>query len=184
MESSSKNLEITVLSAENLRLNGKPVKKDAFVVVKTDNLNCRSTRADHEGGSNLIWNQKLEMEMASHSRFITVQVECRINGSENRLIGTASIPVSDFSGGYFPINYLHLLSYRLRDGRGEKNGIINVSVKVVKGLADYVLPPVRKNCSSSSFYSGTRWGSPVQGNSYYHGGGVVSGVPVWCATRA
>ncbi|WCJ23162.1 hypothetical protein M5689_005205 [Euphorbia peplus] len=183
MDSSSRNLEITILSAENLTLFGKPVKKDVFVVVRTDNLNSKSTGADRDGGSNPIWNQKLDMEMASHSRSITLQVQCRI-GSENRVIGTASVPVSDFSGGYFPANYLHLLSYRLRDSRGEKNGIVNVSVKLRGGLADYVLPAARKNNSSSSYYSAgfcsdQKWGSPVDVNKYH--GGVATGVPVWCA---
>lgn len=182
MDSASCSLEITVLSAEDLRLDGKSIKKDAFVVVKFDSLSSKSTKADHQGGSNPSWNQKLEMDMPMHSHFITLEVQCKI-GSVNRVIGTAGVPVSDFLGGYTPLNYLHFLSYRLRDVRGEKNGIVNVSVKV-KGVADYRRKylPGYPPCSSSSLSSQPTWGIPKEEKNCH--GGVVTGVPVWCASRA
>ncbi|KAJ9171337.1 hypothetical protein P3X46_014722 [Hevea brasiliensis] len=180
MDSAPRTLEITVLSAENLRLDGKSVKKDAFVVVKFDSLISKSTKADHEGGSNPSWNQKLEMDMPIHARFIVLEVQCKI-GSGNRVIGTAMVPVSDFFGGYTPVNYLHFLSYRLRDARGVKNGIINVSVKV-KGLAVSGKNLPHYQISSSSSSSRPTWGLPAVEKNYP--GGVVTGVPVWCASRA
>ncbi|KAL0464753.1 UNVERIFIED_CONTAM: hypothetical protein Slati_0362900 [Sesamum latifolium] len=123
---SSKEIEITVISAEGLLLSRRrPVKKNVSVTVKTDPLNCRSTGVDPEGGSYPAWNEKLVMELPLHARFITVEAH-----AGSRVIGVANIPVSDFSGGYLPENYLSFLSYRLRDSNGEKNGIINLSVKV------------------------------------------------------
>ncbi|XP_025015825.2 BON1-associated protein 2 isoform X1 [Ricinus communis] len=179
-----RSLEIDVLSAEKLRLDGKSVKKDTFVVVRVDPVNYKSTKADHQGGSNPSWNEKLEIDMSMHVHFITLEVQCKV-GSGNRVIGIASIPVSDFMGGYAPENYLHFLSYRLRDLRGEKNGIINVSVKV-KGAAHIVIPAGRKDLpagytsspSSSGFgLSQPTWGVPARQNNFYDGG-VVTGVPV------
>ncbi|KAL0425957.1 UNVERIFIED_CONTAM: hypothetical protein Sradi_1130500 [Sesamum radiatum] len=127
---SSKEIEVTVISGEGLLLSRRrPVKKNVFVTVRTDPFNSRSTGVDPEGGSYPAWNEKLVMELPLHARFITVEAH-----SGTRVIGVANIPVSDFSGGYLPDNYLSFLSYRLRDSNGEKNGIINLSVKVkVKG---------------------------------------------------
>ncbi|KAL2233926.1 BON1-associated protein 2-like [Sesamum indicum] len=122
---SSKEIEVTVISGEGLLLSRRPVKKNVSVTVKTDPFNSRSTGVDPEGGSYPAWNEKLVMELPLHAHFITVEAH-----AGSRLIGVANIPVSDFSGGYLPENYLSFLSYRLRDSNGEKNGIINLSVKV------------------------------------------------------
>ncbi|OAY49223.1 BON1-associated protein 2 [Manihot esculenta] len=181
MDSVFHNLEINVLSAENLRLDGKFVKKDTFVVLKFDPLNYKSTNADREGGSNPSWNQKLEMDMPMHARFIILEVQCKI-GSTNRVIGTARVPVSDFLGGYTPVDYLHFLSYRLRDARGEKNGIINISVKVKRLAHDtaHACYP----CSSSSSLSQPTWGMPAAGGEKNCRESVVTGIPIWCASHA
>ncbi|KAL7158649.1 hypothetical protein ABFS83_02G158400 [Erythranthe nasuta] len=123
----SKAMEITVISAEGLLVNRKQtVTKNVSVTVKTDPLNSRSTgRVDPEGGSSPSWKEKLLMDLPVHARFITVEVH-----SGSRIVGAANIPVTDFSGGFLPENHLSFLSYRLRDGNGERNGIVNLSVKV------------------------------------------------------
>ncbi|KAL8495333.1 hypothetical protein ACS0TY_019478 [Phlomoides rotata] len=126
MEKSSKAIEITVISAENLLVNKKqPVMKPVSVRVKIDPYCSKSTGLDREGGSFPAWNEKLVMDLPVNARFVAVEVH-----SGSRVVATASVPVSDFAGGNLPENYLSLLSYRLRDGRGGKNGIINLSVKV------------------------------------------------------
>ncbi|KAJ6679621.1 INGRESSION PROTEIN FIC1 [Salix purpurea] len=127
----SRTVEVTVLSAENLRLDRKSVKKNTYVV-------------------------------------------------GDRVIGTASLPVSDILGDYTPESHLHFLSYRLRDARGERNGIINVSARV-KMPVESVCPPTTKNpvgfgCSSS--WQQPTLGVPVGHRKNYYGG-VVTGVPVW-----
>ncbi|KAJ0111843.1 hypothetical protein Patl1_00376 [Pistacia atlantica] len=127
--SSSRTVEITVLSAENLRLNKKLVTKNTFVIVQTDPFNCHTTRTDTLGGGYPSWNEKLVIDLPMHARYISLEVQTK-SSSGNRSIGFAKIPVSDFTGGYVPESYLHFLSYRLRDARWEKNGIINVSVRV------------------------------------------------------
>ncbi|KAK4381171.1 hypothetical protein Sango_2991500 [Sesamum angolense] len=109
------------------------------------------------------WNQKLVMELPPHARFLTVEVHSPAN-----IVGTANIPVSDFAGGFLPANYLSFLSYRLRDANGEKNGIINLSVKVKQEAAG----------GRSSGCSGQRWaGVPVEGGKVSDHG-ITMGIPV------
>ncbi|KAI3444596.1 hypothetical protein Pfo_001261 [Paulownia fortunei] len=159
---SSKVIEITVVSAEGLLVNRRqPVKKNVSITVKTDPFNSRSTGVDSEGGSYPAWNEKLVMDLPVHARFITVEAN-----SGSRIIGTANIPVSDFAGGHLPENYLSFLSYRLRGANGEKNGIINLSVKV-KGTGN-------TGCASSC--SRPWMGVPAVDNKV--SGGIVTGIPV------
>ncbi|KAJ6400522.1 hypothetical protein OIU84_016048 [Salix udensis] len=124
--SSFQTLEITVLSCEDLRINGRSVKKNTCVVVRTDPLNFRETTTDTEGGSYPSWDQKLALDMSIRETCITLEVHCRTL-SVDRIIGSARMPVNDFMGGYFPQGYLSFLSYRLKDPKGLDNGIINVS---------------------------------------------------------
>ncbi|KAJ6328573.1 hypothetical protein OIU77_010292 [Salix suchowensis] len=127
--SSFQTLEITVLSCEDLRINGRSVKKNTCVVVRTDPLNFRETTTDTEGGSYPSWDQKLALDMSIRETCITLEVHCRTL-SVDRIIGSARMPVNDFMGGYFPQGYLSFLSYRLKDPKGLDNGIINVSGEV------------------------------------------------------
>ncbi|XP_043718058.1 BON1-associated protein 2-like [Telopea speciosissima] len=127
--STIRSLEITIISAEGLSLDGRSVKKNAFVIVRTDSLNQVATSIDSEGGSYPSWNQKLKpISLPNSVLFITVEVQCKTSLGM-RSVGTAKISVSEFIGDYTPPQYLHFLSYRLRDRKGERNGIINFSVK-------------------------------------------------------
>lgn len=158
-------IEVTVISGEGLLLSrNQAVKRNAFVVVRSDPFNSRSTGMDSDGGSYLAWNEKLApMELPANARFITVEAH-----SGTKLIGAANIPVSDFAGGFLPLNYLSFLSYRLRDANGCKNGILNLSVKVKGGAA------------AARDGSGQPWtGVPVVGGIgkvVHHG--IVTGIPV------
>ncbi|KAK6920188.1 C2 domain [Dillenia turbinata] len=161
-------LEITVISAENLRFNKKnPVKKNTYVTVKTTESKLQTTSMDREGGSYPIWNQKLMIDMAGHVKYLTLDVQCK-NSMGNRKIGKALIPVSDFMGGFWPENYLHFLSYRLRDENGERNGIINISVRVKQATA-MVAPP-------RSQHSWAAIGVPAGARGNWE---TVTGVPIW-----
>ncbi|XP_038709487.1 BON1-associated protein 2-like [Tripterygium wilfordii] len=174
-----RSLEITVLSAENLRKDGKSIKKNTFAVVKIDPFNSHSTKID-KGGSYPSWNDKLVMELPMHERFVTLEVHsCKGSNNNSRIIGTARMPVSDISGEYYTaLDYLHFLSYRLRDEKGERNGIINVSVR-----AKAPPPGYNHACSKTvSLSVGPRLGLPMGG--YINHAGVVTGVPVRCNYRA
>ncbi|KAF7138590.1 hypothetical protein RHSIM_Rhsim07G0019500 [Rhododendron simsii] len=173
MATTSRALEVTVISGEGLRLDRRrPVKKNAFVIVRTNSQNSRSTAAsDDTGGSSPAWNEKLVVEMPPHAWFLTVEVRCRAN-SGDKVVGTARIPASDFVGCNVPANYLHFLSYRMRDGRGEPNGIINLSVRV-KGAENGA--GAAATCAAAASVS-----RPWVGGAVVVGkvaGGVVTGVP-------
>ncbi|KAL8495331.1 hypothetical protein ACS0TY_019476 [Phlomoides rotata] len=163
---SLREIEVTVISAEGLRVNRKqPVKKNAFVVVRSDPFNSRSTGMDPEGGSYPAWNEKLRLQLPPHAHFITVEAH-----SGSKLVGAVNVPVADFAGGYLPENYLSFLSYRLRDANGEKNGIVNLSVKM-KGAAGR-----GGGCAASS--SGKPWDGVAVVEGKVSNQGIVTGIPV------
>ncbi|CAL1404290.1 unnamed protein product [Linum trigynum] len=198
----TRTLEFTILSAEDLRIDGRAVKKNAFAVVRTDPSNSGSTRADLDGGSYPLWNEKVVVAMSMPmTKSVTVEVQCRV-GSGNRVVGAVAVPVSDFMGGLTPEDYLHFLSYRLRDPRGVRNGIVNFSVRVTGGGGGNCSAAARKNVVAESYggsstyspswgaRSSSSWGFqvgvPAVGGSrsnYGGGGGVVTGVPVWGSSR-
>lgn len=154
-------IEITVISAEGLRLTkNQPVKKNSYVVLRSDPFNSRTTGTDREGGSYPAWNEKLLMELPASARFLTVEAH-----SGSRLVGAASIPVSDFAGGFLPVNYLSFLSYRLRDAHGARNGILNLSVKVIGR------PTPAIGCAAT-------WSGVPVADVKAAGHGIVTGIPV------
>lgn len=165
------SVEITILSAENLRVGKKPVTRSTFVTVRTgsDPDQCCSTKMSADGGSNPTWTDKLELELpALHAGFVTLEVH-RQTSSGSKLVGGARVPVADFLGSFVPINHLQLLSYRLRDSTGERNGIINISVRVKS--------PEQSRCSQAQQSKAV--GVQV-GEEKRYLGGVVTGVPaVW-----
>ncbi|XP_020217933.1 BON1-associated protein 2 [Cajanus cajan] len=160
----SRAVEMTILSAENLQMNRRPVRGNTFVTVQSDaSSETSATRVDSEGGSYPSWNEKVVMDVPLHARFITVEVRCKTSSSGSNSVGVARIPVSDFIGGYVPENQLHFLSYRLWDGKVRRNGVINISVRV---------KVVEHSCNANSSMPVT--GVPVAANGST---GVVRGVP-------
>ncbi|CAJ1928867.1 unnamed protein product [Sphenostylis stenocarpa] len=166
----SRTVEITILSAENLQVNRKPVKGNTFVAVHSDASSDASpvTKVDSEGGSYPSWNEKVVVNVPLHARFITVEVKCKTSSSStgSNSVGVARIPVSDFIGGYVPENQLHFLSYRLWDCNVRRNGVINISVRVKV--------PERSSCTSNSVSFSAVTGVPVAVNGST---GVVTGIP-------
>ncbi|XP_058106345.1 BON1-associated protein 1-like [Magnolia sinica] len=129
-QSHSRLLEITVISAESLRISNHLIKKNAFVTVQTDTCKCVSTSVDRDGGGYPTWNEKLELPLPGSDRSIHVKVQCKTSSRSSKMVGTVNIPMSDIVDGYLPAHHLHFLSYRLRQD-GERNGIINLSIKMV-----------------------------------------------------
>lgn len=143
-------------------MSRKPVKKSVFVCVESpDSGERRTTRMDSEGGSQRTWNEKVEMEVAVHARFITAEVKEKSGMGGIRSVGVARIPVSDFMGSYVPENEVQFLSYRLWDRKCRRSGVLNVKVRVKGAEAE--------GCCA------------VKGVPVGDGGssGVVCGIPVW-----
>ncbi|KAI4311530.1 hypothetical protein MLD38_036416 [Melastoma candidum] len=170
-------LEVTVISAEDLTANDRPVKNKAFASLRTQDRaagseslrsfpKSYSTRIDEHGGTSPSWNEKLTVKLPTSSPGVVVDV-LRKGSSGDKIVGTARIPKSDFTGEYsVPVpNHLHFLSYRLRDPRGVKNGIINVAVRVTSSYSS----PAGLRISHAAWY---------KGGSSYGGEGTVVGYPV------
>lgn len=169
----SRTLEITVLSGEDLQLDRRSIKKNAYVVVRSESAESyRATEMDNgEGGSCPNWNERLVLDLPLHAQAVALEVHCK-TAFGDRIVGSASVPVSDIAGGYVPDTFLHFLSYRLRDSRGQRNGVINISVRTKVAAPEYT-------CSASvSAPEKMTVGVPVGKGKC---GDVVTGVPVWCA---
>ncbi|RDX99928.1 BON1-associated protein 2, partial [Mucuna pruriens] len=143
MEASTRTLEITVISVENLR-----VTEDAYVVVRAESLNCCTTKTvtKDDGTNFLSWNENFLLDVPVHARSITFEVQCnRFKGS--RPLGVARIVATDFIGASVPENQLRMLSYGLRDWEGKRNGIIHFAVKVAPPPEERLKKTVaRKGC--------------------------------------
>ncbi|XP_030533480.1 BON1-associated protein 2-like [Rhodamnia argentea] len=167
-------LEITLISGENLRLNKKPVKNAVAVVRVEPGREC-STKPAPEKGTNPEWNENLVVDLPQHAGFITVEVKCKSSSGSYKLIGGATVPVSDFAGDFgAPKGYVQFLSYRLRDSHGVRtDGIINISAKMAAPAAapahSYEVPRPEMGVPAGDQ------------RKMVSAGGLVTGVPVWYA---
>ncbi|KAL5724904.1 hypothetical protein ACHQM5_008111 [Ranunculus cassubicifolius] len=165
------SVELTIISAEDLHINGRPVEKTTFVTIETECNNSQSTR----------WNEKLQLSLPQNVNHLRLYVKCK-RASSVRTIGSVSIPLSDFLEDYVPPNCLHFLSYRLREHDGDRNGIVNLSIRVKE--AEFIpqtfsSTKVQAGCMNSNAYG---WMPPSRNHhqatytSKY--GGTAIGIPV------
>ncbi|KAF8026998.1 hypothetical protein BT93_E0043 [Corymbia citriodora subsp. variegata] len=167
-----RSLEITLISAENIRLHKKPVKNAVVVVRVEPGLEC-STKPAPDKGTNPKWNESLVVDLPLHAGFITVEVKRKSSSGTYKLVGRATVPVSDLAGEFgAPEDYLHFLSYRLRDSNGVRtDGIINISAKMATPATAHTYEVPRLEISV-----------PVNDRrKMMAAGGVVTGVPIWYA---
>ncbi|KAK9757986.1 hypothetical protein RND81_01G198700 [Saponaria officinalis] len=137
---SSFPLEIKIRYVEGLTIGNKLIRKNVFVTVSTiDQIHARnqiSTQlCNDDGETNPTWNEKLITTIPTDTKFILLDVRQKTTSKE-KSIAVAKVPMSDFVHAYTPENYVHFLSYRLRDSHGEPNGIINFCVNI-KGLSGH-----------------------------------------------
>ncbi|KAL9315095.1 hypothetical protein ACSQ67_016096 [Phaseolus vulgaris] len=166
-------MEITIISAENLCMNGKPIKKDTYVVVHTQSCTkFFTTSTEEEGGSNNpSWNEKFLVDGAN---CITLEVKCK-TWFGVKSVGAARIAVSEFNlGGFAAENSLQFLSYRLWDEKGKRNGVINFSVRVVKAP-----PECESSCSMVEIEKNLRGFGMQVTVGENDAAGIVTGVPVF-----
>ncbi|MED6121276.1 hypothetical protein PIB30_028526 [Stylosanthes scabra] len=174
---SSQTLEITVISGENIH-----VKEEAYVVVRAESLKSCTTKAakntnidtNNNISSSLIsWNEKLLLEIPMHARSITFEVQSKSSrASSARSVGVARIAISDIllaGSGCGDDNSDNVLSYRLRDWDGRRNGVIHFSVRMTVAappLENAVMPPMKELVED-------------QKKTRKDSGEVVLGVPLW-----
>ncbi|KAL5727608.1 hypothetical protein ACHQM5_000787 [Ranunculus cassubicifolius] len=177
------SLEITILSAEDLRMNGRPVKKKkTFVTIETGQNNAQSTSTSSTGGSHPSWNEKLQFSLLCNSiENIKLIMKCKTS-SGVKVIGSVCIPLSDFLEDYVPPNCLHFLSYRLREHDGDRNGIVNISIRV-KG-ADRIPRTVPSSIVQTGYRNSNAVGWMPQSRNHRqdaytrNNGGIAVGIPV------
>ncbi|XXG77747.1 hypothetical protein AAC387_Pa08g1841 [Persea americana] len=175
-KSQSPALELTIVSAEGLRYGNRSITKNAFVTVRTDPTNQQSTAVDQNGGSYPSWNEKFHLPLPPSAKWVVAVEVRRKTSSGSQLVGMANIPKADIVGDYIPPYHIHFLSYRLRGSDGGKNGIINLSIKMVghPETGYPVISPMGKMssnsmCSSSSSSScGFVIGYPVTKPQVHH----------------
>ncbi|KAL1367305.1 hypothetical protein HN51_021349 [Arachis hypogaea] len=172
---SSRTIEITVISSENVH-----VKEESYVVVRAESLKCCTTKTakntdiiinNNHSSSLISWNEKLLLEIPMHARSITFEVQCKNSrASSARPVGVARIAISDillggsgFGGNSGGDN--NVLSYRLRDWDGRRNGVIHFSVTTAKAMAavEEAVKPVEDHMKKNNKNSNE----------------VVLGVPLW-----
>ncbi|MED6127912.1 hypothetical protein PIB30_092593, partial [Stylosanthes scabra] len=112
-------IDFTIFSAENLSVKGKPLRRNNDAAYLVVDAQCSSTK--HYPS----WNEKFSMEVEpSTCRFISIEVRRKKwFGYSSGSVGMAHVPVSELFGAQF-------LSYRLWDDKGQRNGIIDFSVRV------------------------------------------------------
>ncbi|KAF5195169.1 Bon1-associated protein [Thalictrum thalictroides] len=182
--SSSRSLEVTIISAENLRKNHRSIKKNAFVTLETDPNNSQSTSmADSIGGSYPSWNEKFELTLPYNLRYIRLEVKCK-TATGVKTIGSVNIPISDLLEDFIPPSCLHHLSYRLRERDGDRNGIINLSIRM-KGADSYVPRPspymrvqTGYKINSNACRSMPMLPTGIRQTAYNNTGGIAMGIPV------
>ncbi|XP_057450773.1 BON1-associated protein 2-like [Lotus japonicus] len=177
-----RTLELTILSAEDLRVDRKPATRDVFVVVQAESTHATAVSGDEYGGGFHSWNQKFSVNLNMNTKFITFEVNCKTRSGSVKDIGVVRIPVSDFLGGLVPDTFLRFLSYRLKDRYGNPNGIINFSVRAVSpggksgGGGSTAVDKV--DGFSVPAAAADKIGGGSCGGSQVPAGGVVTGIPV------
>ncbi|KAJ3690675.1 hypothetical protein LUZ61_019839 [Rhynchospora tenuis] len=129
----SNTLEVTIISAEDLRQGRHCVGRGAFVTVRSGQSVASTASGTDDTHGYPLWNERLHINAPPHGGWIQVDVAKRRHGDATNSvhIAGAKVPMSDFS--YGPIGYKHFLSYRLRDQEGRSNGIVNLCVKRLVG---------------------------------------------------
>ncbi|KAI4354997.1 hypothetical protein L6164_003816 [Bauhinia variegata] len=173
MGASSKTLEITVISGENLFVDQKPVTENAYVTVRTESVNYCKTNMAREDGGHPSWNEKFLLDMPMHARSISFEVQCKISSGAIRSVGVARIALSDFLGGSVPESSLQFLSYRLRNWHGRCSGVINFSARVKSPEEDLSKDQMKEE---KEMVVNSKSGESENENNER---GVVTGIPVW-----
>ncbi|CAK8560895.1 unnamed protein product [Lathyrus sativus] len=168
----SRTLEITVISGENIHASES---EDAYVVVRGESLDCYTTKTVKDNSSFLLWNEKFLLDMPLHARSVTFEVQSK-KFKGVRPIGVARIAVVDFLNDSESENCMQVLSYRLRDWEGRKNGVIHFGVRVVVPEKISVTVAEKDTMVNGKSYSDRLTGMDYGGKS---SNGVVIGIPFW-----
>ncbi|KAK7390023.1 hypothetical protein VNO78_25321 [Psophocarpus tetragonolobus] len=127
----AQTLEITVRCGENISVDQRLGAENVYVVVRAESPNCCTTKMVNENGGVHAWNEKFLLEVPSHARSVTFEVQCK-KYKGVRPIGVARIALSDLvssNNNAVSDNVPQMLCYGLRNWEGRRNGVIHFSVK-------------------------------------------------------
>ncbi|KAL5061963.1 hypothetical protein RYX36_023700 [Vicia faba] len=124
-------LEITIISGQNISVDGNSKTEELFVVVRAESLDSCATKMVKESEGLLSWNEKFMLDIHPHAKSVTFEVQCK-KYKGTRPIGVARIALYDLFGENVSLQSCdQTLSYGLRDWDGRKNGVINFCVRRV-----------------------------------------------------
>ncbi|KAF0902376.1 hypothetical protein E2562_016219 [Oryza meyeriana var. granulata] len=185
-------LEVTVLSAESLRLPPSyysliPRRLRPYVTVSSAASACSTAVAEGAtGGGEHSWNDTLFVPVGAEfleSRGGDVHVAvysepaCRLVGGATPL-GWCRIPAADVLDGLRPPRALRRLSYSLRcpRGGGPARGVVHLAVRVLGDLESHrlMMPPPAQSAPAQPGWCRVAMGIPVSGTS-----AAVVGMPAW-----
>ncbi|KAH7300883.1 hypothetical protein KP509_23G001700 [Ceratopteris richardii] len=142
-----RNINVTILSAEDLEKVTLFSKMQPYAVVYVDPYYRLSTRVDKEGNTNPCWNELLSLPVSDAlfrqpgSSFLRVEIRSKGSLLGDKFVGMASIPLSELlqrSNGEEEV-----VVYHLRRSSGKVKGIVRLSVHVndnITGQAASAMP--------------------------------------------
>ncbi|KAG2404406.1 hypothetical protein LR48_Vigan03g060300 [Vigna angularis] len=134
-DSLKRTLDLTVLSVEDLHANWRHAAQSLYVVVRADSIASYATgtatvETTSDGSGNPSWNEKLEVDVPSQARSVTLTVKCK-NAPSMKDVGIARIAIAELlSAAAAAEQNLQILSYGLRDWEGRRSGVIKFNVRV------------------------------------------------------
>lgn len=143
----TRSMEITLISARDLKKRSIFSKTNAFAVawISNNNKNRQWTPVDKENGTNPTWNQVMnfilnEADLQQGRLFLQIVIY-RTATFGDKEIGRVSIPLNEFlkpSGGKKGAR-AKFLSYQVRKPSGKSKGVLDLSVKFTE-KAEVKLP--------------------------------------------
>lgn len=135
------SLEVTIRSAEGLEVGRCWRDGNVFAAVNFGASNHAATETDSDGR----WNQTLHLQFRTDVERMRIELKRPTLFGKDKVLGFAEIPVSDFRNDCAPPNYLHILSYSLRNLSGRRIGIIvNISVRVKQPIQIFGFAGIHK----------------------------------------
>ncbi|XP_039115327.1 protein SRC2-like [Dioscorea cayenensis subsp. rotundata] len=141
----SRTLEITLISAKDLKDVNLFSKMEVYAVVSIDGdrRSVQRTTPDRHGGTNPAWNATLRLPLppddpARHVVVIVLRAERALG---DRDVGEVHIPLTEFLSGSGDGKTPQFVSYQVRKPSGKGKGVLNISFKISDAVAATSMPP-------------------------------------------
>ncbi|KAJ0976250.1 hypothetical protein J5N97_018215 [Dioscorea zingiberensis] len=151
----SRTLEITLISAKDLKDVNLFSKMEVYAVVSIDGdrRTAQRTTADRNGGTNPSWNATIRVPLPAddpsrHVVHVTLRAERALG---DRDVGEVHIPLKEFFSGSGDAKTPQFISYQVRKpSSGKAKGVLNLSFKISDSVAPAPVPPVAPPSASKA----------------------------------